>query len=36
VEQVVFFGLKNLLSAGFFLAFLFGGLLYLYPYLATA
>jgi hypothetical protein len=31
-EQVIFFGLKNTLSVVFFAVFLFGGILYAYPW----
>lgn len=35
-EQAIFFGLRQLLSIAFFTAFLAGGLLYAYPWLAAS
>jgi hypothetical protein len=35
IEQIIFFGLKNLASAMFFLFFLLGSIIYLYPFLKT-
>ncbi len=35
IEQVIFFRLRRLLSIGFLLAFVLGGLLYLYPWWAA-
>jgi len=35
VEQIIFFGLKSVISSMFFLFFLLGTIIYLYPYLKS-
>ncbi|MBT8386019.1 MAG: hypothetical protein KJO12_01285 [Ignavibacteria bacterium] len=35
IEQTIFFGLKNVISVMFFLFFLLGSIIYLYPFLKT-